>query len=117
MGKDFIFHSNLSFKTSLFNQFPTFYANIPQSWKRNFSHISYTLNCIGSQFLWFNNYIKLVTILFSVKNIRVLKLTLPISYLHLREKLETEITFKENFNSPITYITKFHTQFLKPGNK
>ena len=58
--------------------------------------------------------------LFSVKNIRVLKLTLPISYLHLREKLKTEITFKENFNSRITYITnlyKFHTQFLKPGNK
>ena len=39
------------------HQFPTFYANILQSWKRNFSHISYTPSCIGSQFLWFNNYI------------------------------------------------------------
>ena len=25
--------------------------------KRNFPHISYTPSCIGSQFLWFNNYI------------------------------------------------------------
>ena len=56
-GKNFIFHSNLSFKTSVLHQFPTFYANIPQSWKRNVSHISYTPSCIGSQFLWFNNYI------------------------------------------------------------
>ena len=55
--KNFIFHSNLSFKTSVLHQFPTFYANILQSWKRNFSHISYTPSCIGSQFLWFNNYI------------------------------------------------------------
>ena len=56
-GKNFIFHSNLSFKTSVLHQFPTFYTNILQSWKRNFSHISYTPSCIGSQFLWFNNYI------------------------------------------------------------
>ena len=56
-GKNFIFHSNLSFKTSGLHQFPAFYANILQSWKRNFSHISYTPGFIGSQFLWFNNYI------------------------------------------------------------
>ena len=56
-GTNFIFHSNLSFKTSVLHQFLNFYANILQSWKRNFSHISYTPSCIGSQFLWFNNYI------------------------------------------------------------
>ena len=39
------------------HQFPTFYANILQSRKRNFSHISYTPSCIGFQFLWFHNYI------------------------------------------------------------
>ena len=58
-GKNFIFHSNLSFKTSVLHQFPTFYVNILQSWKRNFSHISYTTSCIGSQFLWFSNYIRI----------------------------------------------------------
>ena len=36
-GKNFVFHSNLSFKTSVLQ---TFYANIFQSWKRNFSNIS-----------------------------------------------------------------------------
>ena len=56
-GKNFIFHSNLSFETSVLHQFPIFYGNILQSQKRNFSHISYTPSCIGSQFLWFNNYI------------------------------------------------------------
>ena len=30
-GKSFIFHSNLSFKTSVLHQLPTFYANILQS--------------------------------------------------------------------------------------
>ena len=56
-GKNFIFHSNLSFKTSVLDQFPTFYENILQSRKRNFFHISYTPSCIGSQFLWFIKYI------------------------------------------------------------
>ena len=51
------FHSNLSFKTFVLHHFLTFYANIFQLWKRNFSHISYTPSCIESQFLWFNNYI------------------------------------------------------------
>ena len=55
--ENFIFHSNLGFKTSAWHQFPTFHADILQSWKRSFSHISYTPSCIGSQFLWFNSYI------------------------------------------------------------
>ena len=37
------FHSNFSFKTSVKHQLPTFYENILQLWKGNFSHISYTL--------------------------------------------------------------------------
>ena len=57
LGKNFIFHPNLSFETSVLHQFPTFHANILQSWKRNFSHISYTPSYIGSQCLWYNNYI------------------------------------------------------------
>ena len=55
--KNFIFYSNLNFKTSILPPFPTFHANILRSQKRNFSNISYTPTCIGSQFLWFNNYI------------------------------------------------------------
>ena len=55
--QNFIFPSNLSFKTSALHQFPTFYANILQSWKTNISHISYTPSSTGSQFLWFNNYV------------------------------------------------------------
>ena len=50
-GKNFIFHSIFSFKTSVFHQLPTFYAKILQSWKINFSHISYTPSCIGSQLI------------------------------------------------------------------
>ena len=95
-GKNFIFHSNLCLKTSVLHSFPTSYANILQSWKRNFSHISYTSSC------W-------VTIL-----------TLSISYLLLRENFKTGIFSKENFNSPITYIAnlhKFHMQFLKSASK
>ena len=46
-GQTFIFRSNLSFKTSVLHQFPIFYINILQSWKGNFSHISYTPSCIA----------------------------------------------------------------------
>ena len=57
-GKNFFFfHSNISLKTSVLHQFTNIYANLLQSWKRNFSHISYTPSCIVSQILWFNNYI------------------------------------------------------------
>ena len=34
-------HSNLSFKVSVLHEFRTFYANILQSWERNFSLMSY----------------------------------------------------------------------------
>ena len=107
-GKNFIFHSNFSFKTSVLHQFPTFYANIIQSWKRNFSHTSYTTRDIGSQFLWVNNYITTDFREF-LKNFRVTILT-----------LKTGITLKENFNSPLINVTnlhKFHAQFLKNRSK
>ena len=46
-----LFLSNLSFKTSLLHQFPTFYAYIFQWRRRNFSYISYSPSCIGHQVL------------------------------------------------------------------
>ena len=52
-----IFKWNLSFKTSVLHQFPTFYANTFQSCRKNFSHIPYIASCIESQFICFNNYI------------------------------------------------------------
>ena len=119
-GKNFSCHSNLSFKTSVLHHFPTFCINFLQLWKRNFSHVSYTPSCIESQFIWFKNYVILITILFTIKNFRVTILIFSISYVHLRKNSKTGITSEENFNSPIIYIThlhKFHTQFLKSGNE
>ena len=55
-----------------------------------------------------------------LRNIWATVLTLSIGYLHLNQNLKTGITSKENFNSPIIYITtlhKFHMQFLKSGRK
>ena len=104
----FFLNSNLSFKTSVLHQFPIFSEIILQSCKINFSH-SYTSSCIGSQFLWFNNYIRTDnnSVRFKECN-RVIILTLSISYLHSREKLKTRITSKKNFNSPIIHITNLH---------
>ena len=107
-GKKFTFHSNLSFKTSVLHQFPTFYTNILQLWKINFSNISHTASCIGSHFLLFNNYIQLITIMFTLYNLRITVLTLSISYLHPRENAKTRTTSKENFNSQIIYIRNLH---------
>ena len=107
--------------SKLLHRFPTFYANIPQSWKINFSHIFYTSSFIGSQFLWFQIILQLTTILLTLESFQAtILLTLSISYLHLRENLKTGITSKDSFNSLIIYITnlyKFYTQFPKGGNK
>ena len=118
-GKTWFFVQILVSK--LLHQFPTFYANIPQSWKINFPPIFYTPSCIGSQFLWFEIILQLITILFTLESFQAtILLTLSISYLHLRENLKTGITAKDSFNSLIIYIInlyKFYTQFPKGGNK
>ena len=102
-GKNFFFHSNLSFKSSVMHPFPTFYSNFLQSWKKNLSHISYTPSCIGSHYC-LKIVLQSITILFTIKNFWVTILNLPIRFLHLRKNLKTGITSKEKFNSPIIYV-------------
>ena len=116
--KIFIFHSNLSFKTSVLHQFPTFYADILPSWKKTFL-ISVTLLIVQDpNFYRLTIILQLITISFTLKNFQVTKLTLSISYLHPKENLKTGITSKGNFNSSIiTNLWKVYTQFLKSGNK
>ena len=99
--KIFIFRSNLSFKTSVLHQFPTFYADILPSWEKTFL-ISVTLLVVQDpNFYRLTIILQLITILFTLKNFQVTKLTLSISYLHPKENLKTGITSKENFNSSI----------------
>ena len=78
----------ISFKTSILHQFSNFYANILQSWEINFSHFSYTLSCIRSQFLWLTILLQLITILFTLKNFRVTILTLLISWNHIEREFQ-----------------------------
>ena len=106
-------------KTSVLHQLPTFYTNIFQSWKRNFSYISYTPSCIRSQFLWFNNYI-----------------TIDNSFVHCKEFLSDNINFiSQSFTSEGEFKGRNHfkrefwltdnlyckfmqlSQFLKSGKK
>ena len=75
-------------------------------------------NFYGLTMIWF--ILKLMKVLFPLKNFRVIVLTLSISYLHLRGNLKTGITSKESFYLPIIFVTnlhKFHAQFLKSGSK
>ena len=94
-GKNFIFHSNLSFKTSVLQQFLTFYVMILQSWT-NISEISHTHSCLGSQFLWLDKYITTDNNYFRFKEFWVTLLTLAIIYSHPREQLRIGIALKKN---------------------
>ena len=60
---NFKFHSNLDFDVSSLRSFPNFYRTILQSWKNRFSHIFNTVSSIKSQFLWFNEDVRLLKIL------------------------------------------------------
>ena len=93
-GKNFIFHSNLSFKTSVLQQFLTFYVMILQSWT-NISDISHTHSCIGSQFLWLDKYSTTDNNYFRFKEFWVTLLTLAIIYSHPREQLRIGIALKK----------------------
>ena len=58
-GKTFKFHSNLSFNRSNLLSFPDCYKEMFLTWKNTFSHISDISSCIKSQFLWFNDFLKI----------------------------------------------------------
>ena len=59
LWKIFFFYSNLNFKTSMLTTFPKYYREVVMAWKKSFSHISEAFSCIRSQFLWYNNSIKI----------------------------------------------------------
>ena len=78
---------------------------------------SYSPSCIGSKFLWLNNHI-------TIDDNSVYFKEFPSDNINFINKLLiSELEFqdwKQNFDSPIIYITilhKFHTQFLKSGSK
>ena len=93
------------------------FVNIFLVWKINFFDNSYSPSCIGSKFLWLNNHI-------TIDDNSVYFKEFPSDNINFINKLLiSELEFqdwKQNFDSPIIYITilhKFHTQFLKSGSK
>ena len=59
LGKDFKFHSNLSFKKSSLNYFPCFYREIFAKWSNSLSSTANFASAISSQYLWYNSNIKI----------------------------------------------------------
>ena len=93
----------------------------------HFSHaertflISLTLLVVQNLSLYVLTIIlQLITIISTLNNFRVTRLTLSISYLHMKENLKTGTKSTENLSSPIIYIKMSHIffkQFLKNENK
>ena len=118
-GKNFIFHSNLSFKTSVLQQFLTFYVMILQSWT-NISDISHTHSCLGSQFLWLDKYITTDNNYFRFKEFSSHTVNFGNHLFTSEGAVKDWYRIKKKINTPITYfknVCKFHTQFLKSGNR
>lgn len=58
-GNMFKFHPNLNFKKDILKQFPTFYRSVFNNWKTYFFNTPEIPSCILSEFLWFNQHIKI----------------------------------------------------------
>ena len=56
-GKNFHFHSNLSFNLALVDSFPEFYKQIFINWSNYFVSNSEVPSCIQSNFSWYNKHI------------------------------------------------------------
>ena len=59
LGKNFIFHSNLSINPNKIKEFPTYYQNILIKWEIFFSSLPSLPSSVASQCLWHNKYIKI----------------------------------------------------------
>ena len=59
LGKNFIFHSNLSINPNKIKEFSTYYQDIFIKWEKHFSSSPSLPSSVASQCLWHNKYIKI----------------------------------------------------------
>ena len=59
LGKNFIFHSNLSIIPNKIKEFPTCYQDILIKWKKHLSSLPSLPSSVAAQCLWHNKYIKI----------------------------------------------------------
>ena len=58
LGKNFVFHSNLSIKQKVVKKFPKFYQELLTGCGKYLSSPSNVLSAVVSQIIWYNEYIK-----------------------------------------------------------
>ena len=59
LGKEFKFHSNMKIPKNILDLFPIFYKEILDNWGKIYSQEPTVPSTIASQYLWFNNQIKI----------------------------------------------------------
>ena len=59
LGKNFVFHSNLSIKQNVIKNFPKLYQEILIRWGKYLSSTLNVLSAVACQFIWYNEYIKI----------------------------------------------------------
>ena len=59
LGKNFVFHSNLSRKQNVSKKFTKFYQEILTRWGKYLSSSLNVLSDLASQLIWYNEYIKI----------------------------------------------------------
>ena len=59
LGKNFVFHSNLSIKQKVVKKFPKFYQEFLARWGKYLPSPPKVLSAVASQFIWYNEYIKI----------------------------------------------------------
>ena len=59
LRKNFVFHSNLNTKQKIVKKVPKFYQEMLKRWGKYLSSPPKVLSAVASQFIWYNEYIKI----------------------------------------------------------
>ena len=113
-GCSFKFYSNLSFNKSNLKKLLPFYREMVISWSQYLSTSPETLSLVSSQFLWYNNHIKIEDVVihiekFSKKNVNFLLQLFEndrsISWANLqgRYELKNDIILFSGFNKTCNF--------------
>ena len=111
LGKNFIFHSNLSINPIKIKEFPTYYQDIFIKWEKRFTSLLFLPSSVASQCLWYNKYIKIddKTILSSSLSAKGIKFVCQLfqnnQQIKKWDELKTDFDLTENKKFLIAQIT------------
>ena len=108
-GKNFKFHSNFDFQSSLVQCFPSYYRSILEKWKQYFHMMPTVSSCILNQFLWYNKFLKIDNSVVFFKEFSNKGINFLVQLFDKENKIKSWSVLKEEYNLE----NKNYFQFLQ----